>query len=148
MKVGDKVIYASTFYASRFEDRMKLQGLTERTPVTIKQISAEGGVYNLEEVKGAYFASEFLPANAVRAKSKKHNPQAIKKPAKLHDGLFRVSGLFEGKARVCSIVVVRDVAIFQPLNPQLKLTHLSTERLAYLLETGDISIMCIERWED
>lgn len=77
----------------------------------------------------------------------KNNPQAIKDVSKLGNGLFRVAGLFKGKARVCQVKVDGNNAWFYPVNPILDLVLEDVAGLTHRLSTGEISIMCIERFE-
>lgn len=79
--------------------------------------------------------------------SKKKNPQLCTTAESLTKGLrslYRISGLFEGKARVCTLVQLTQTK-FQAITctgkPTKKIFGIKS------VEDGRINIMCIERGE-
>jgi hypothetical protein len=81
----------------------------------------------------------------------KKNPNAIKTLDKLDNrSLFRVGGLFEGKARVCKVAFT-DAAgyvpsvIFITMAGPVGSVTLEEVVLTNKLRSGEVTIMCIER---
>ena len=85
------------------------------------------------------------PFSKVRT-PKRRNPQAVRYISQLGDGLFRVNGLYKGKARICEVQVLADTVLFISANPTLPNKELLKSSLQGYLGSGELSIMCVERF--
>lgn len=86
-----------------------------------------------------------VPKNSVRL-PKRLNPQAVRNVSQLDNGIFRINGLFNGKARVCHVHMSPTHARVVPINPCLISKTLTHEQMQNCLDSGRISVMCMERF--
>ena len=85
------------------------------------------------------------PLNKVRT-PKHRNPQAIRWISQLGGGVFRINGLYKGKARLCKVEVLGKTVLFTPMDSRLPYKELDKEDLQKYLHTRELSIMCVERF--
>lgn len=102
------------------------------------------GFYSLEGLQGT-FSSDFFEVIPQPMEIKPVNTNVLNNL----EGLFRVSGLFEDKARICHIIDGTGYHMgeltFYPINDQIEPVTASQNLVETLMKKGAVQIMCVER---
>lgn len=86
-----------------------------------------------------------IPLNQTRL-PKRRNPQAVRSVGQLDNGVFRINGLFDGKARICHVHISPTHVRIVPINPCLISKTLTHKQMKDCLDSDRISVMCMERF--